>query len=571
MSRHTLLRTLALVLLAGAVLDPGCAVTRRPALMLVASPEVAPQVTDRLRGLVAEVYPTPAGQVDGPATVRIGVGSPRSLLEAHRERPLTIAVRTPEAARHVSDVVAPRLLVAGLSSVLRVHVEQEGAAPGTAVDVSVRDVSTGQRVGAGRGPMSAHGRAWVDVSLLPPAVGPWALCIAVASSAGDPIEPCEPVDVRVLPSRVRVEVLEARPSWAARFARLALQQWDSASVHAIVRAAPTIKVATRPANRTPEDADGADVLLVGGLDALTTTDVARLTREARDQGRTVVLLADGPVDGARLGTLWPSGMTSLVTAPAPLRLAVGPHAWRAREWLAPPTRATDVEPLAYLDAIPPVPVVLARALGTGRVVVVTAIDTWRWRAADDVTFEAAWQTLVLSLAADAALARQTPVWRLPGALGDEVHVARVRSAAMPPAAASAGRAPVRLESDAAREGPWVAAGTSDLRARLDLAPATATVRVVLDGDDVGDRSPDVIEVGSAQPLPSAWSDVRRRVEADGGRVVDEQDLPNALQALDRPAVVDGTRWFVTRHWWFAAGVIGVLGLEWWWRRLARLR
>jgi hypothetical protein len=61
------------------------------------------------------------------------------------------------------------------------------------------------------------------------------------------------------------------------------------------------------------------------------------------------------------------------------------------------------------------------------------------------------------------------------------------------------------------------------------------------------------------------------VHGDGGQVVDEADLSAVLRRLDRTSVADEARWFVTRQWWFAAIVTGTLGLEWWWRRLARRR
>lgn len=569
MSRHGLLRVLALAMLVGAVTDPGCLVMRSPAVALVAGAEVAPGTLERLRRVIADAHPASSMLAGGPDAVRIGVGSPRSLLDAHRERPLAVAVQTPEVGLHVSDVVPPRLVIAGIAAGLRVRVVGDGAATGAEVTVRVRDATTGQRVGLGRGRLDERDAAWLDVPLLPTAAGRWALCVEAMQMGADGAGPCETLEVQVLPPALRVEVLEARPSWSARFARLALERWDGATIASTVRVAPPVTVAARAAGDPPGEGD-ADVVMVGGLEALTAADVARLGRTARDDGGTVVLLADGPLDTSRLRALWPYALSPVQTAPTPLPIPVGPHAWRAREWLAPVRGATDVEALAYLDASPPVPVVMARAIGTGRVVVVAAVDTWRWRLAEGVTFDAAWQALVLSLAADAALARRPAVWRMPGPLADEVHVARRPSAAQ--AGTAAGMpAPVRLADDATREAAWLPGGSSSdaLRARLELARSETPARLVLGGDAVGNRSPVVIDVG-AQTLPATWHDVRRRLEADGARVVHERDLPAALRAVARSPVADGRRWFVTRQWWFAAVVIGVLGLEWWWRRLARL-
>lgn len=571
MSRHGLLRVLALAMLVGAVTDPGCLVTRSPAVVLVAGAEVGPRTLERLRRTIADVGRAPSTAADGPDAVRVGVGSPGSLLDAHRERPLAIAVQTPEVGVHVSDVVPPRLLIAGISSSLRVRVVGDGAATGAEVMVRVRDVTTGQRMGLARGRLDERDAAWLDVPLLPTAAGRWALCVETIQMGDGEASPCLRLEVQVLPPALRVEVLEARPSWSARFARLALERWDGATIASTVRVAPPITVTARTAGGVPGEPGDADVVLVGGLEALTPADVGRLARTARDDGGTVVLLTDGPLDTSRIRVLWPYALASVATAPTPLLIHVGPHAWRAREWLAPVPGATDVEALAYLDASPPVPVVMARAIGTGRVVVVAAVDTWRWRRAEGVTFDAAWQALVLSLAADAAMARRPAVWRVAGPLADEVHVARRPGAAR--AGTAAGMpAPVQLVDDATREAARFPGGSSSdaLRARFEVARSETPARLRLDGDAVGNRSPVVIDVG-AQTLPATWLDVQRLLEADGARVVHERDLPAALQAVGRSPVADGRRWFVTRQWWFAAVVIGVLGLEWWWRRLARQR
>lgn len=579
MSRHGLLRAMALAMLACAVIDPGCLVTRPPAISLVAGSEVAPAVRERLRRTIADGQPARATTGDGPHAVRIAVGSPRSLLDAHRERPIDIAVQTPEVGLHVSDVVTPRLVMAGVSTSLRVRVVGDGVATGADIAVRARDVTTGQRVGLGRGHLDARDAVWLDVPLLPTSPGRWALCIEAMRSPDGAAGPCEALELPVLPPALRVEVLEARPSWSARFARLALERWNDATIAATVRVAPPITVTTRAGGGPVEPRESGesrvsgvtDIVLVGGLEALTSADVARLARAARVDGSAVLLLADGPLDATRLRALWPYSLPSVTMAPAPLLVRVGAHAWRAREWLAPMSGATDVEALAYLDASMAVPVVMARALGAGRVVVASAVDTWRWRRAEGVTFDAAWQTLVLSLAADATLARRPAVWRVPGPLADEVHVAR-RTGGAHAGSAAATPAPVRLTGDAAQQAAWVedGPGSDALRARLDVARSETPARLVLDGAVTDHRLPLVMDVG-AQTLPASWLDVRRRLEADGGRVVHERDLPAALQAVSRPPVSDGTRWFVTRQWWFAAGIIGVLGLEWWWRRIARQR
>jgi hypothetical protein len=570
MSRHGLLRALALGMVTAAVLDPGCAVTRHPVIRLVVGQDVAPDTVVRIRRLGGDAHPTSEERGDGSDTIRIGVGRPAELLTAHRERRLAVAVRPPGADVHVSDVVLPGLAVEGMSSVVRVRVVGHGLAAGTSVLVDVRADATRQRVGQGDAPLDDRGVAWVDVPLIPSVAGRWPLCVEVRLASAQTVSRCERIELEVLSQDIRVDVFEGRPSWTARFARLGLERSDSALVHATAHVAPSITVSTRPRAADRDENGAADVVLVGGLDGLTDADVARLTREARDGGRTVVLLADAPLQTGRLRSLWPTVMSSVVAAPLPQRIAIGPHTWRAREWLAPAGASTDVEPLAYLDASPPVPVVMARPLGTGRIVLVAALDIWRWRLADDVAFDAGWQALVLSLAADARLARRPSVWRLAGPLGDEVHVARVVQGL--PAASADDPAAVRIDGDVARAATWLPAGGGDIqRARLSLTRSSGPRRVVVPGDASDERNPDVIELGTAVTRPATWDDLQRVVHGDGGQVVDEADLSAVLRRLDRTSVADEARWFVTRQWWFAAIVTGTLGLEWWWRRLARRR
>ena len=83
--------------------------------------------------------------------------------------------------------------------------------------------------------------------------------------------------------------------------------------------------------------------------------------------------------------------------PRPRVVDVGGHAWKSREWLAVPL-STQVRPLAYSDTGSPV--IAGRGMGAGRVVLVAALDAWRWRAEEGVAWASGWQSLVRRLAAD---------------------------------------------------------------------------------------------------------------------------------------------------------------------------
>jgi hypothetical protein len=57
----------------------------------------------------------------------------------------------------------------------------------------------------------------------------------------------------------------------------------------------------------------------------------------------------------------------------------------------------------------------------------------------------------------------------------------------------------------------------------------------------------------------------------GGRIVDTAALGPALRELADGHEREGPRWYVTRQWWYAAGLLAALGLEWWGRRRAFAR
>ena len=215
------------------------------------------------------------------------------------------------------------------------------------------------------------------------------------------------VDVRA--ATVRVAVLEARPTWAARFARLALSAVAGVEVQTEVRVAPGIAARTtwRGEGLAAATRD-ADVLLVGGVDALTAADVARLEAGVRERGQALVLLMDEVPGAGPWRRLWPGFSASLRSLPTAIIGRVGGHAWKLREWLDV-SLSTGGTPLAFLESSA-APIVVGRAIGDGRVVVVTALDAWRWRADSDVAFAAGWRALVQRLGADVPPAVSTTAW-----------------------------------------------------------------------------------------------------------------------------------------------------------------
>lgn len=420
------LRMAVLAGVAAAVVDQGCA-SRQPApVHLIAGASVSATDADALERLIRdEGFEIVADA--GPRALRVAVGLPREIVTAASAAPLVIAVKA-DARPHIERIGVPAAPVVGLALNIRAHVA-DIAIDDASLVVDVFDARSGRLVGSAPVMSSdepatqptrdnddaateADARV-VSVQLLPLEAGPWPLCVRVGpadaantSLPAHAIDACEHLELMVAPASISVDVLEARPAWAARFARLALTRSDDLVVSSTVRLAPAIAVQGMPAASAdqPEQAAASppgtipDVTLVAGLDTLTAADVARLTRLVADEGRTVILLADGPLPPSRLGQLWPWRMGPVRTRATPAAIAIGPHRWSAREWLAPAAGETDASALAYLAASPSVPVVWGRALGAGRVVLVSALDTWRWRDDEEAGHDEAWQAFVLSIA-----------------------------------------------------------------------------------------------------------------------------------------------------------------------------
>jgi hypothetical protein len=256
------------------------------------------------------------------------------------------------------------------------------------------------------------------------------------------------------------------------------------------------------------------------------------------------------------------------TAAAVQPAHIGSHRWHVREWLAPGS-ATDAQPLAYLDE--GTPVIWGRAAGGGRIVLISALDAWRWRADAGTDFAGGWRALVTSLALEQPRPLSLRPWlgysedgRVVGlavTTGPDTAAADVR--VTPGEAIDAWGQSVPLWSPA--PGQWRGTAPWPAGRRVNVAARTMEQgRVVAEDAAVIDVSPPA--------LVGAWPDVVRHQASVGALAATDAEAPRALSALraalDAPP---GARWHVTRTWWYAALVLAVLGFEWILRRLHRER
>ena len=279
----------------------------------------------------------------------------------------------------------------------------------------------------------------------------------------------------------------------------------------------------------------------------------------------MVLLVDEAPGAGAWRRLWPDPTGTVRTQSTPVVGRVAGHAWKMREWLAVPL-STGVTPLASLES-GSAAVVLGRAVGTGRVVLVAALDAWRYRADDDVAFAAGWRALVQRLGADVPPAVGTTAWlsghgrrrlvQLDVALRPDV----VNAGAVM-VTAGVGADANRLALRQVEPGRW--------RGAFRAAPTTAAPLVV--EARVGERlvgsTRGVIDV-SPPALVASWQDVARHQAARGRQATGSAALADVIAGVQRTARdAPPDRWYVTRTWWFAGLALVALGTEWILRRLA---
>ncbi len=605
MNATHVLRVLGLAGVIAGIVDPGCRDAAREHLRVRIAGDLAPDARVHALHTLASAAPwavvideadpaSPhADTTSAVATVVIGHAAP--VLRALEQRRADLALEVDDEVVTIRSLVVPGRVVAGMRTDIRVHVGDVAPHRG-AVRVTVRDADSGVEQARVDAPQpltnglervrSTREEGWrsggatpgeadreevtVTVPWIATGVGPRRLLVEASQpDAKDGPPPASAVtSIAVLPSDVRVDVLEARPTWSARFARLALHDVDGVHLTTDVRVAPGVAVRTTSAHGGNASLAGgndeAQVRIVGGLDALTSSDVAALERAVRERGRAVVLLADEVPASGPWRRLWPDATGSLRQSARLVTGRIGGHAWKMREWLELPASAA-VTPLASLDA-GQTPFVAGRALGAGRVVLVTALDAWRWRAEDGAAYAAGWRALVQRLAADVPAPVGSTVWVTGHGRQRWLHVA------------------VDIRPDVAARAPVIAAvstGGHDRRIPLEpVAPATwrGAVRVpeaagvevttsATAGAEVVGRAQVVVDLGPFRD-PAAWQDVARRQVWRGSVAASRGQWIDALtQVRTRLAGVDGPRWYVTRTWGFVALVLALLGTEWILRRL----
>ncbi|MEP7117023.1 MAG: hypothetical protein ABI880_05550 [Acidobacteriota bacterium] len=609
MTLATALRLVAVAMAVGGVVDPAVTSSRPPPLdvdVAVPVPSTAGAPTDVMavgpgdasardvvRALTAAAGATfrvrvrtfaPGERLPcaaaGPCVVVTGTSAaPRGGLE--RSEPLfTVALRdqTPAAGVTIDDVLAG---AAHLDTRATVAVALSGhSVAGRETRLEIRDGAV--PVGAARHIWTNEPAATIAVPWWPAQSGRRRLTVSATTAAGDGAPQTErlAVDVAVAATPWPVLVLEPRPSWAATFVRRALESDARLDVDAQATLAPGLVRGVAPGPVDDRRVARARVVVVGGLDGLTDADVRRLERYLAERGGAVVLVPDGVVSGPAAQLLpgrWRHRLEATAADAAGLR---------ASEWLlASGLGAGDVVMASHGAA----PTIVSRAIGEGRLVVVGALDAWRFRtpslpavreraaappieALEQATpFTSFWQALVAELARGSRPAVEVSIAH---EAGDDHATIEVQARAFAPRTAWTAAARVVCAGGAMPLRLWPEARAGHFGGAVSWPHNDAACEIVATIDGVGE--------GRAwlNAPPSTRGEARRVVErlravavSSGGLAAAPGDVDavvRALAALPRGTPVEEPSWPM-RSWWWGLGVALALGGEWWLRRQSGAR
>ncbi len=318
------LRGIAIAIAVAALVDPVLSIERAPAIPLtlvkMAAVDVVPLERElhrlspdadvRVREVVNHRLPC------GPAErcVVIADGSVDAGLPSDLDGPLSL-IRVGEPAgpnvrlRSVMFAAGQHASAAGAA---RVVLDGRGVI-GRRTEIRISD--TAALVGSASVEWKSDGVQTVDVPWWPLASGPRALRVEAISPGTESasFDNVLTAGVDVGSERLPVLVFDARSSWGSTFVRRALEDDARFLVEHRARLAPAIAAGTANGRLDARALDASAVLVVGGPDALTASEVDLIERFVRVRGGTVVLLPERAPSGS-VARLFPGEWTERLAA-----------------------------------------------------------------------------------------------------------------------------------------------------------------------------------------------------------------------------------------------------------------
>ena len=348
--------------------------------------------------VVGDRYPLGMGQIEGPIS--------------------TVSLASP---------IAPNVRLARIDAPTTVP-------PATVVRIATTVEATGVRgetttvvaqaggVDAGRAShvWSADHEIWrAEIDAVPVGAAPFTFVVVAepVKSERTPLDNAGTVRVDVAPP-VRVLVFEGRPSWASAFVRRSLEGDPRFRVSQLGRISPRAAVVSG-AERTLSDAalERVDVVIAGGLDAVSAEEFGRLDWFLRERGGALVLLPDSSdgLSSVRERLTLPTTKEILLDRPGALSAVAPLTRIDASELLATLSPAADADVLARTSGSGDA-VIWSAPRGQGRLFFSGALDAWRFRAEPQVEFDRFWRSAIGGLGIGARQPMSVSV------VGSEVHV-----------------------------------------------------------------------------------------------------------------------------------------------------
>ena len=561
------LRSIAFAIAIAALVDPAMSVTgaslARLALVVAqpATPE-ADAVRDRLtRDLAASFEIVSAITSDTAAAVVIGDQFPGDAVPDS----LVVATVTTTAASsgvRIHRVDAPRDVPP--ATAIHLDIELEGAGViGRTTDATVS--IAGLEVGRASHRWTTAAERWhASIDAVPVGDPPFVLRVAADQAIADAA-----VDVRRAP--FRVEFYEPRPSWAATFVRRALEADTRFQVASFSFNSRGISAQTGDEVPLSDPRlDAFDVVVVGGLDRLSTADARSLERFMRERGGASVLLPDQRIDTgpARDVLASPDLVERVLEQPAKLEVTAPAASPQASELLVLRALTPGTHVIARIPGGDRLPVIVSMPRGDGRLLLSGAMDAWRFRADDHGAFDRFWQSTIAGLALAAPppieINLAPPLLR-PGEQGEVI--VRVRSRDVTAVRASLdGNQPIRLQPEpeaGAYRGRFTAkgvAGRSTLEVHADGGqPVSASRTLLVQADVQRARHTD-------GPALSMLSSSHHGIDVTPGHLADLERFLRAIVGPPQPQVRHPMR----SAWWILP-FASCLSAEWWLRRRRGLR
>ena len=580
-----ILRGIAIAIAVTALADPVLSIERAPAIPLtlikMTASDVAPIERElrrvnsgteiQLREVVRHRLPCGPGErcvvmADGAVDAELppDLDQPFSLIKVGNSAGPNLRLRSVvlAAGQHASAAGVARVMVDGRDVI------------GRRTEVRISD--NGALVGSAWVEWKSDGVQTVDVPWWPLTPGPRALRVEAISPGTESalFDNALTAGVAVGSDRLPVLVFDARSSWGSTFVRRALEDDSRFLVEHRARLAPAIAAGTANGRLDARTLDASAVLIVGGPDALTASEVDLIERFVRVRGGTVVLLPERAPSGSAARLFAGDWSERLLSEPQ----EAGPL--RASELLVAAGASGTSGASGASGASSASGAVVFAPTGIGRIVISTAMDAWRYRDDDGGAFDRFWRSVVTEgVAAGAALRLEFE--NAVGAAGSRQPVTLRFRSMQPPSTIEASAVARCGSPPRAQTLRLLPAGSlTVLRGELPIADGGAcTVEATVNGTTVTRG----IAVSSA---PSRSADdtlakLERYARTSGGVVTDADNLdfrPRAFGASAASASAMATarqagaaRIHPMRSAWWILPFAGCLSVEWWLRRRRGLR